>query len=75
MRDITGSIIDNFMGSYGEGNGVFSGAPNAITYKVPWNSAEGEAGFGDITFTTSSSVPTAFENRPYSLCLLPLVAY
>ena len=36
------------MGSYGEGNGVFSGAPNAITYKVPWNSAEGEAGFGGI---------------------------
>lgn len=75
MRDITGSIIDSFMGSYGEGNGVFSGAPNAITYKVPWNSAEGEAGFGDITFTTSSSVPTAFENRPYSLCLLPMISY
>ena len=63
------------MGSYGAGTEVFAGAPNAITYKVPWNSAEGEAGFGNITFTASTSVPTASENRPANIAMLPLISY
>ncbi|EJF91695.1 phage tail protein [Bartonella tamiae] len=73
IRNITGSVNDDSMGYLGRGSGAINSHNKANTSPGgTWSTSGRQFGF---SFDASRVVPTAPENRPRNVALLPIIKY
>ena len=69
-----GEVKDNFIGSARGESGALYVSNYIELWSAQWDE-NGEAGFSFLNFDASRVVPTASDNRPYSMYLVPLISY